>query len=124
MIGLMMALSLAAAPQDEPMTVDNLSYAETFTCAALGLMGAEYAREQLGDRRTSDDEALLALLDGLTQAAARRLPAVQARENLSEDQAAAIEADAMKEMSETDDEVLFAGIDLCAEIFGLNGGQA
>ena len=118
------ALALAFAlsmPQDRPLTVADLTYSETYACAALGVASQQWVTEQLnGARPSADEQKLLTALDGLANAASLALDAAQAREGLPPAQVDAAQNAALDDLGETEDETLFAMTDLCGTIFGVN----
>ena len=120
MIALAFALALAL-PQDKPLTVAELTYSETYACAALGVASQEWVTEQLGGAPPSaDEQKLLTALDGLANAASGALDAAQARDGLTAAQVDAAQTATLDDLAETDDETLFALTDLCGTIFGVN----
>lgn len=119
-IALTLALMLSV-PQDKPLTVADLTYSETYACAALGVASGQWVTEQLnGAAPSADEQKLLTALAGLADAASGALDAAQAREGLNAAQASEAESAALADLGETDDETLFAMTDLCGTIFGVN----
>lgn len=121
-----MSIALALAfvlsmPQDRPLTVADLTYSETYACAALGVASQQWVTEQLnGATPSADEQKLLTALDGLANAASLALDAAQAREGLTPAQVDAAQNAALDDLAETEDETLFAMTDLCGTIFGVN----
>ena len=88
MITIALALALTASPQDRVLTVETLTYFETYSCAALGVIGEEYALEQLGDAASEPEyQPMLTALRLLSQRAVGALDAAQSRDGLSPAQA-------------------------------------
>lgn len=117
-----LALALVLSPvQDKPLTVADLTYSETYACAALGVASQEWVAEQLnGATPSADDQKLLTALGGLAVAASGALDAAQARDGLTAAQVDAAQTAALDDLAESDDETLFAITDLCGTIFGVN----
>lgn len=121
MIGLVIALAVATVPQEQTLTVQELTYSETYACAALGVGAQDWAREQIGDAEiTAEHQQLLTSLDRLANAAAQALDAAQARDGLTPEQVQEAQTAIFDELGGTDDETLFAMTGLCADIFGVN----
>lgn len=119
-IALLLALVLSPT-QDKPLTVADLTYSETYACAALGMAAQDWVREQLGDGElAAEDQKLLTALGALTGAASDALGAAKARDGLNAAEVDAAESAALADLGETDDETLFAMTDLCGTIFGVN----
>lgn len=121
MIALAMTFALIAGAQDKPLTVADLTYAETFACAALGLVAQEWATEQLnGEAPGPEEQQLFRALQGLAERAAGALDAAQARDGLDAAGVEAAQSAALDGLAATEDETLFAMTDLCGTIFGVN----
>lgn len=118
MITIALALALTASPQDRVLTVETLTYFETYSCAALGVIGEEYALEQLGDAASEPEyQPMLTALRLLSQRAVGALDAAQSRDGLSPAQAEEAEATVLNDLAGMEDETVFALVDVCGEIF-------
>lgn len=120
MIALALALSLAL-PQEEPLTVERLTYSETYACAALGYGAQEWVKEGLnGAAPDAETQELLTALDRLTTLASDQLEAARVRDGLNDAQATDAQTQVFTDLGEEDDDTLFALTDLCGTIFGVN----
>lgn len=120
MISIALALALVL-PQEEPLTVDKLTYSETYACAALGFGAQEWLKEGLnGTAPDAETQRLLTALEQLTAAATNALGNARARDGLSDAQVTDAQTAVFTDLGENDDETLFALTDLCGTIFGVN----
>ncbi len=120
MIAFALAFTLSAAPQERVLTVDTLTYFETYSCAAMGVLGEEYALEQLGEAATEPQyQTMFTGLRQLSAMAAGALDAAQNREGLTDAQVEEAESTVLDDLAAMEDETLFALLDVCGDIFGV-----
>lgn len=118
--GLALALAPTSTPQDRPLTVETLTYFETYSCAALGVLGEEYALEQLGDAAKEPQyQTMFTGLRRLSEMAAGALTAAQNREGLTAAQVEEAESTVLDDLAAMEDETVFALLDVCGDIFGV-----
>ncbi len=116
-------LALAVSPQQQPQTVEQLSYMEVYACGAIAQAGRAFMREggtsPVTDSEVAMDNAL-ALLDQRAQAA---LPAAQAREGIADDKLSIEQGAARELLGMASEEQIIDALKTCAAAFGIEEPQ-